>query len=230
VPHSIRVIPDDSAAHGHPPPPRRTAAPRCRSTIGVRQHRAWPVALLPAHRAAAVSLDRALLRPEQYAAGLLMSVFFVVSCFGQALAGFVVDRFGAARVLYGGLALLGLAALGLGASPSYAVMLVFMAVRLRQLRLPCGRLLHPQRSRQRAAAGACLRGARHLGQPRLGTGAGLRRRHRHRTGIVRLALFSVSGVIAAVLLACGCSAPGWWSNQHVRQPSVTAQRRQLAAA
>ncbi len=60
--------------------------------------------------------------------GLLMSVFFVVSCVGQALAGFVVDRYGAARVLYGGLALLALGALGLGASPSYAVMLVFMAV------------------------------------------------------------------------------------------------------
>lgn len=60
--------------------------------------------------------------------GLLMSVFFVVSFFGQALAGFVVDRYGATRVLYGGLALLGLAALGLGASPSYAVMLVFMAL------------------------------------------------------------------------------------------------------
>jgi len=60
--------------------------------------------------------------------GALMSVFFVVSFAGQAAAGFVVDRFGAARVLYAGLALLALAALGLGASPSYAVMLVFMAV------------------------------------------------------------------------------------------------------
>jgi MFS family permease len=60
--------------------------------------------------------------------GLLMSVFFVVSFAGQAAAGFVVDRFGATRVLYGGLGLLAFAALGLGASPSYAVMLVFMAV------------------------------------------------------------------------------------------------------
>ena len=33
--------------------------------------------------------------------GLLMSVFFVVSFVGQALAGFVVDRYGATRVLYG---------------------------------------------------------------------------------------------------------------------------------
>jgi len=32
--------------------------------------------------------------------GLLMSVFFVVSGLGQAGAGFVVDRFGARRVLF----------------------------------------------------------------------------------------------------------------------------------
>ncbi|MBL8286582.1 MAG: MFS transporter [Rubrivivax sp.] len=60
--------------------------------------------------------------------GLLMSVFFVVSGFGQALAGFVVDRHGPERVLFGGLALLALAALGLGASPNYAALLVFMGV------------------------------------------------------------------------------------------------------
>lgn len=60
--------------------------------------------------------------------GLLMSVFFIVSCTGQALAGFVVDRFGAERVLYGGLALLAVAALGLSLAPSYGVMLVFMGL------------------------------------------------------------------------------------------------------
>lgn len=60
--------------------------------------------------------------------GLLMSVFFIVSCAGQAAAGFVVDRFGAARVLYAGLALLAVGALGLAASPSYGVMFIFMAV------------------------------------------------------------------------------------------------------
>lgn len=60
--------------------------------------------------------------------GLLMSVFFIVSCTGQAMAGFVVDRYGAERVLFGGLSLLAVAALGLSLSPSYAVMLVFMAV------------------------------------------------------------------------------------------------------
>jgi MFS family permease len=60
--------------------------------------------------------------------GLLMSVFFVVSASGQALAGFIVDRHGADRVLFGGLVLLALAALGLGASPNYATLLVFMGV------------------------------------------------------------------------------------------------------
>lgn len=60
--------------------------------------------------------------------GLLVSVFFVVSGVGQALAGFLVDRQGADRVLFGGLALLALAALGLGASPNYATLLVFMAL------------------------------------------------------------------------------------------------------
>ena len=60
--------------------------------------------------------------------GLLLSVYFVVSFAGQALAGFVVDRFGADRVLFGGLALIGAAALGLAASPSYAAMFPFMAL------------------------------------------------------------------------------------------------------
>jgi len=60
--------------------------------------------------------------------GILMTVFFVVSCFGQAAAGFVVDRYGARRVLFGGMACLVGAALGLAASPNYATMLVFMAL------------------------------------------------------------------------------------------------------
>ena len=60
--------------------------------------------------------------------GMLMTAFFVVSCVGQALAGFVVDRYGAQRVLFGGLGLLALASLGMAASPSYGVMLVFMGI------------------------------------------------------------------------------------------------------
>ncbi|MCZ2441850.1 MAG: MFS transporter [Burkholderiales bacterium] len=60
--------------------------------------------------------------------GLLMSVFFVFSCVGQAAAGFVVDRYGAQRVLMGGLALFAIAAAGLAASPSFPVLFVFMAM------------------------------------------------------------------------------------------------------
>ena len=60
--------------------------------------------------------------------GLLMTVFFVVSCIGQALAGFVVDHYGARRVLYAGMACLALAALGLASSPNYATMMAFMAL------------------------------------------------------------------------------------------------------
>lgn len=54
--------------------------------------------------------------------GLLMSVFFVVSGVGQALAGFVVDRFGARTVLFSGVGLLGVSALVLASAPSYTVL------------------------------------------------------------------------------------------------------------
>jgi MFS family permease len=59
-------------------------------------------------------------------AGLLMTVFFVVSGVGQALAGFVVDRIGARPVLYFGIGLLAISGLLLGLSDSY-VMLVATA-------------------------------------------------------------------------------------------------------
>ena len=55
--------------------------------------------------------------------GLLMTVFFIVSGVGQALAGFVVDRVGARRVLFCGLTLLGLSALLLAGAHSYAMLL-----------------------------------------------------------------------------------------------------------
>ncbi|HWA11498.1 MAG TPA: MFS transporter [Burkholderiales bacterium] len=60
--------------------------------------------------------------------GLLMTVFFIVSGVGQALAGFVVDRFGALPVLLGGIALLGISAIGLAMSPGYAWLVVFSGV------------------------------------------------------------------------------------------------------
>ena len=51
--------------------------------------------------------------------GFLMTIFFVVSCAVQALSGFVVDRFGPRPILFGGLALLGVAAFGYSISTSY---------------------------------------------------------------------------------------------------------------
>jgi MFS family permease len=60
--------------------------------------------------------------------GLLMSVFFVVSGVGQALAGFIVDRIGALAVLLTGVALLGVSALGLASSQSYATLMLFAGV------------------------------------------------------------------------------------------------------
>ncbi|MDF3832116.1 MFS transporter [Cupriavidus basilensis] len=56
--------------------------------------------------------------------GLLMTVFFAVSAVVQTASGFVVDRFGASPVLFGGLGLLGAAALLLSVSPSYAMLLL----------------------------------------------------------------------------------------------------------
>ncbi|MBL8471126.1 MAG: MFS transporter [Rhodocyclaceae bacterium] len=55
-------------------------------------------------------------------AGALMSMFFVVSGSGQALAGFVVDRFGAYRVLCAGISLFAAAALALAVAHSYAAL------------------------------------------------------------------------------------------------------------
>ena len=54
--------------------------------------------------------------------GGLMTIFFFVSCVVQTGAGFVVDRIGPRPVLFGGLALLGVSALGFAASQSYAML------------------------------------------------------------------------------------------------------------
>jgi FSR family fosmidomycin resistance protein-like MFS transporter len=55
--------------------------------------------------------------------GAAMTVFFVVSSLGQALAGFVVDRVGALRVLYGGVGLLALSGLALAGAQNYPMVL-----------------------------------------------------------------------------------------------------------
>ncbi|MDR7377358.1 MFS family permease [Rhodoferax ferrireducens] len=60
--------------------------------------------------------------------GFLMSIFFVVSCAVQMASGFVVDKFGPRPILFGGLALLGLAAFGFSASHSYAMLAAFSVV------------------------------------------------------------------------------------------------------
>ena len=55
--------------------------------------------------------------------GLLLTVFFIVSGVGQAVAGFVVDRVGARRVLFFGMAMLGVSALVLSVAGSYAALM-----------------------------------------------------------------------------------------------------------
>ena len=60
--------------------------------------------------------------------GAAMTVFFVVSGVGQALAGFVVDRVGALRVLYGGVALLATGGLLYSMAQNYPMLLASAAV------------------------------------------------------------------------------------------------------
>lgn len=60
--------------------------------------------------------------------GFLMTIFFVVSCAVQTASGFLVDRFGPRPVLFGGLALLAVAAFGYALSPGYWVMALFTVV------------------------------------------------------------------------------------------------------
>jgi FSR family fosmidomycin resistance protein-like MFS transporter len=61
-------------------------------------------------------------------AGGLMTTFFVVSGVGQALAGFVVDRVGALRVLMGGMALLMVSGLLLSVAQNYPMLMLAAAV------------------------------------------------------------------------------------------------------
>jgi len=53
-----------------------------------------------------------------------MTAFFIVSAVGQALAGFLVDRLGAQRVLWAGIALFAVAGVVLGLAQSYAYLLL----------------------------------------------------------------------------------------------------------
>jgi FSR family fosmidomycin resistance protein-like MFS transporter len=60
--------------------------------------------------------------------GFLMTIFFVTSCAVQAASGFLVDRHGPRPVLFGGLALVGLAAFGYAASTSYWMLMAWALV------------------------------------------------------------------------------------------------------
>jgi FSR family fosmidomycin resistance protein-like MFS transporter len=61
-------------------------------------------------------------------AGMLMTVFFVVSGIGQALAGFVVDRVGARPVLFAGIGLLALSGIVVGVATTYPMLVLAAAV------------------------------------------------------------------------------------------------------
>ena len=60
--------------------------------------------------------------------GFLLTIFFVVSCVVQTLSGFWVDRYGPRPILFTGLGLLGLAALGYASSHSYWMLAVFSVI------------------------------------------------------------------------------------------------------
>lgn len=60
--------------------------------------------------------------------GFLMTIFFVVSCAVQAVSGFFVDRLGPRPILFVGLGLLGLSAIGYALSTSYWMLALWAAL------------------------------------------------------------------------------------------------------
>jgi len=60
--------------------------------------------------------------------GMLLTIFFIVSCVVQTLSGFVVDRFGPRPVLFSGIGLLALAAFGYSISTNYFMLAAFSVV------------------------------------------------------------------------------------------------------
>ena len=60
--------------------------------------------------------------------GLLMTIFFVVSCVVQALSGFAVDKLGPRPILFLGLGLIGVAAFGYSTSTSYWMLAAFAVI------------------------------------------------------------------------------------------------------
>jgi FSR family fosmidomycin resistance protein-like MFS transporter len=60
--------------------------------------------------------------------GATTALFFAISGVGQAASGFIVDHFGARRVLFFGIALFAVAALTLGAARSYPMLMLAAAI------------------------------------------------------------------------------------------------------
>ncbi|MEO6363159.1 MAG: MFS transporter, partial [Caldimonas sp.] len=60
--------------------------------------------------------------------GVLLTIFFVVSCSVQTLSGFLVDRFGPRPILFAGISLLAVSSFGFAISTSYAMMAAFSVV------------------------------------------------------------------------------------------------------
>lgn len=60
--------------------------------------------------------------------GLILSIYFLCSGVGQVLAGVLVDRFGADRLLIGGMLLQGAATLAMGFAPRYEALLPLAAL------------------------------------------------------------------------------------------------------
>lgn len=61
-------------------------------------------------------------------AGALMTVFFVISGLGQALAGLIVDRVGSKPVLFAGVGLLALSGFVLGVAQNYAMLMLAASI------------------------------------------------------------------------------------------------------
>ena len=119
-----------------------------------------------------------------------MTTFFVVSGVGQALAGFVVDRVGALRVLCGGRgAARRVGPRALASAQSYAMLLVAAAVAGlgNSVFHPADfTLLNRRVSTPRLGHAFSVHGL--VGQPRLGRGAGLRARRSRETSGWRAAV------------------------------------------
>ncbi len=60
--------------------------------------------------------------------GLALTIFYLISGFGQSVAGFLVDRFGARAMLAGSLLLAGGAAFGMASASSFATLCFFAGV------------------------------------------------------------------------------------------------------